>query len=469
MQRRIQLTILLFAGLLCSHCKKYLEIQPEDKYTEDQVYTSEATIKQALNGLYINLSGSYLYGGALTSTIIETLARRYNVGTGHLYNSWINDYPVRDRYGPYNQIWVTAYSTIIKTNIFLRNLERSGGVISSEKATQLKGEALAIRAMLHFDLLRLYGPVYGTTDSTAAAIPYYASADAQAQPLLPANQVMDRVLADLSAAEASLASDPVITSGILTGNDIDYYHSFRNRRFNYYAVKGLKARAYLYRRDATSAHREAAAVLEQGEQWFAWLPYAAILNAGANPDRVFSTEVLAGLYNPNLYNTYNQYFAPTLIDYSMLTAHKDRLPLVFENNQNDWRYPSTWIVNASNIRTFRKFADMDDQQKPWRFLQPLLRKSEMYYILAETDPDPDQALQYLNTVRNNRGLPGLGSGIDLQQEITKEYQKEFWGEGQLFFYYKRQNMPSIPSGTGTGTINSPVYTVPLPYTEIDLR
>lgn len=74
--------------------------------------------------------------------------------------------------------------------------------------------------------------------------------------------------------------------------------------------------------------------------------------------------------------------------------------------------------------------------------------------MAETDPDPDQQRYYLNTVRNNRGLTNLVAGADMPAEIQKAYQKEFWGEGQLFFYYKRKALTTVPSGNSLGTITN---------------
>jgi hypothetical protein len=125
--------------------------------------------------------------------------------------------------------------------------------------------------------------------------------------------------------------------------------------------------------------------------------------------------------------------------------------------------------------TFNKFADLTDQTKPWRFMQPLIRKSELYYILAETETNPVSGLGYLNTVRYNRGLPNVTNAALLAAEIQKEYQKEFWGEGQVFFYYKRTAQPTIPSGTsatstvymsGTFAAN---YVVPVPLSETTPR
>ena len=78
----------------------------------------------------------------------------------------------------------------------------------------------------------------------------------------------------------------------------------------------------------------------------------------------------------------------------------------------------------------------------------MIRVSEMYYIAAECEPNPAQALKYLETVRQHRGLSDmpLDASADLQSEIANEYRKEFLGEGQLWYYFKRTNSASIPNG-----------------------
>ncbi|MNY63490.1 SusD family protein [compost metagenome] len=92
----------------------------------------------------------------------------------------------------------------------------------------------------------------------------------------------------------------------------------------------------------------------------------------------------------------------------------------------------------------------------------------MYYIAAESE----QNVSYLNTVRNNRGLLNLAGTANLTTELLKEYQKEFFGEGQLWYYYKRLNSTTIPnplSASGNVTMNATKYVVPLPLSELNPR
>jgi hypothetical protein len=84
---------------------------------------------------------------------------------------------------------------------------------------------------------------------------------------------------------------------------------------------------------------------------------------------------------------------------------------------------------------------------------PMIRVTEMYYIAAECATaalDSLKATDLLDSVRVHRGLtkytlPALKRD-SLNIEIRKEYQKEFLSEGQMFYFYKRKNLPfsSLP-------------------------
>jgi hypothetical protein len=460
------LFILMLLQLFFTGCKKYLTLQPEDQYTEEQVFGNETSVQQALNGLYVNLSDQHAYGFQLTLYAVEYMAQQYTNtnNTSAQPNLLSYNYSDPGTATIFQKIWSKAYQNILKTNKFLENLDnaKAGSVIPSSRIGQIRGEALAMRAMIHFDLLRLFGPM----DPENVAIPYYSGVTTVTQPILSGKAVLDAVITDFNKAAELLENDPVITQGTAAAGG-DYYTGYRNRRLNYFAVKGLLARAYLFGGNKQQANQLAKEVLDKGEKWFGWLPYTAILSAGANPDRIFSTEVLFGIDNRGIYNFYTEYFASgnETPSYPLPT----RLSAVFENNINDYRYTSTWLQNTLGWRTFSKFADIQDKTKPWRFLQPLLRKSELYYILAETENVPQNAIEYLNTVRFNRGLGNLPPTADLPAEITKEYQKEFYGEGQLFFYYKRRNTPKINNGSAASGTVVPNYVVPLPEQEINLR
>ncbi|MCH4553056.1 RagB/SusD family nutrient uptake outer membrane protein [Aestuariibaculum lutulentum] len=474
--------VALITLLMLVSCDDYLDVKPEDKLLEEQVFESEASILNALNGIYTNMTKNSTYGGNLTMTAVEALGQRYKVAnTSHDWNLIANyDYESSRAISVFNAIWADQYVNILNINNFIAGIEANPGTLDPDKESMVLGEAYGLRAMLHFDLLRLFGPVY-TVNPDKESIPYYDNNSGDTEPLLPATEVMARVLSDLEKAETFLANDIIIEYGPLDIglgviiDDLSKYYLSRQYRFNYYAAKALQARVHLYAGNTTEAYNAATFVIENASEWFPWTDEADIFTEAANPDRSFSNEIVFGLINTAMYDRHRSYFAPSVVDNKILTADEFNLEQVFEFNTLDYRYNSTWQQPGSGAKpykTFLKYADVNDNRTTFRFKQSLIRLTEMYYIAAETETDSVKALQYINTVRNNRGLQSLTTADNIQNEILKEYRKEFYGEGQLFFYYKRLNVQSIPSGTSGVSpyqMGADQYVVPLPTSETEYR
>ncbi|MGV3767736.1 MAG: RagB/SusD family nutrient uptake outer membrane protein [Chitinophagaceae bacterium] len=464
---------------LLPSCKKWLDVQPQDKFTELQVYEDLGGAGNALNGIYLIMAGNALYGNNLTMGTLEVFAQRYNIGAQHnrvRFQSY--SYGEQDVMANLASIWENAYVAIVNANQFVKSMElyKSPKITAADNAI-MRGEAIGIRAMLHFDLLRMFGPMYNSADSVAKSIPYYRTAATTVAELLPANQVLDSILHDLSVAESLLQNDPIILEGVVktvVGDGRDFFRN-RNQRINYYAIKALQARVQLYRGNKPEALQAAKFVIEQGANWFPWINPSRIINDKTNPDRVFSSELILGLFNINLYNTNRSIFAPEVTDANILAPNDTRLKAIFENNENDYRYNPMWALpstGAKSYKTFYKYTDVPAIDSSFRFKMPLIRKSELYYIAAECETDPVAAKQYLNTVRYNRGLVDVSASANINTELQKEYQKEFWGEGQLFYFYKRRKVTSVPNSASTSgnvTMNAAKYVFPLPLSETQYR
>lgn len=459
-------------------CEKFLDVQPRDKFLESQVFSTESGIQSALNNVYLGMAKNNLYGGNLTLSTVEALAQRYNLSSSS--NRWrhFSQYNFGEDFArsTFNNIWSDTYRLILDLNNFMSGLDAYPGVVSSAHSAILKGEAYGLRALLHFDLYRLFGPLPGE-DSTVPAIPYYLQATATPQTILQSGAVLEAVLKDLDSAATLLADDPIIAEGVRHGlqHDGEDFYRYRNYRMNYYAVKALQARVNLYAGRAAQAYTAATAVIDNTDQWFPWTPPSQVISENQNPDRVFSSEVIFGVQNMSLYDQHNALFNSNLLNSAILAPVSGRLANAFENNENDYRYNPNWKIptnGAKDYRTFFKYEDVMESTMGFRFLQPLIRLTEMYYIAAETDPDPLQGLAYLNTARFNRGLIDLASSANLQAEIEKEYIREFYGEGQLFFYYKRVGKDTLPNGSsasGNVTMDADKYVIPLPSSETEYR
>ena len=288
--------------LMCTACNNWLDIQPSDRIAEDRVFSQVSGFWGALNGVYTELLSSNLYGGFLTVQGVEVMAQRYNVSQNQetFYN--LSQYAftqeqVKLRLESY---WNEAYKQILECNNILENAEvRHGEVLNDKQYNLIRAEALALRGFLHFDLLRMFGPLPTQLDSKA--IPYKETISVSAPGMLTGNEVIEKVLTDLAEAESILKNwDPAVSEGMLMAvNDDDHdndgnTYRFRGLRLNYYAVVALKARVYLWAGNKTEALKYAKMIIENPE---AETLYPAVTRAAAtdysNPDRSFSSEECA--------------------------------------------------------------------------------------------------------------------------------------------------------------------------------
>lgn len=478
-QKGLGLVLLLAAF----SCEAWISVEPTDRLSEDKVFSTQKGFQQALNGVYAEMNHAGVYGGNLSAGALDVMGQYYAAGSDATYT-----YYHLSRYGynydnvkaTFSNLWTKQYELINSVNVILEKCEEPNP-LKDQYLKLIKGEALGLRAFFHLDLLRLFGPIM-SQDPGQAAIPYMTAANQEIQSILPAQEVMDKILADLNAASALLSqADPILTQGVMArpeaGDNIDF--CYRQYRLNHFAVQLLLARAHLWKGDKAAALAAAKAVIAQGSETF---PFATAATAlAAYPDRMFSSEVLFSLYNTNRVGLYNRLFAPALSVKNILsfagTLDAGRVPELYDT-QNDYRY-KMWAAysGSENDLILNKYADVSTSggdTDPYCYMIPLIRLTEAYLIAAECEPDLTQATAYLNRVRLARNCPNIeaADADALQQWIAAEFRKEVLGEGQMFFYYKRLAMQNIPNGnalSGDMNISLASYVVPLPLSETDNR
>ena len=312
------LALLLIAT---TSCESWIDVEPTDRLSEDKVFSTQKGFLQSLNGIYSEMNNSSVYGGNLSAGIIDVMAQYYNAGSDNGYTYY---YPARYDYNntslknTFESVWSKMYNLITSANIIIEKCDQTN-VLSAQYQKMIKGEALAIRAMLHLDLLRIFGPIM-SVNATELAIPYMTLSDQNIQDILTADVVINKIISDLGQASQLLeATDPIITDGVMSqptaedNTDLCY----RQYRLNYYAVQALLARANLWKGDKAAALEIAKDVISEAGSTFPFVSYASA--TGSKPNRVFSSEVMFSLYNVNRINVYRKYFAPTLDIRNILT------------------------------------------------------------------------------------------------------------------------------------------------------
>ncbi len=486
-----------------SSCADWLEVDMEDGIMENSLFEDNEGFLVALNGIYTNLNN--VYSSFLSMGAIDVMAQYYNVqqNSQHPYYVYANYNYTDDTFDQASgSLWTNMYTLIANTNLLLDHCDEEGSAISPRYYDMVKGEALALRAMMHFDMLRLYGPIYSEATASQSAIPYLEAANNRDMlPILSAGEVAQKVMRDLNEASSLLQNDSIRTAGVNSSEseDINENNDFRYRqyRLNYFAVQTLLARLHLWMGNKSDAYKVAKAVIDEVEEkeTFPWVTSDMATNA-SYPDRVFSTEVIFGLYNtsrPNLYdNLFNSDLEGDALTFYGNISGTDSKVVNFYGEGSDMDYRRRmWesvvsegssdeggTVTSVASSYFLKYDDITPSSSnsidySYRYLIPLMRMSEVYLIAAECTDDLTEATEYINGIRLHRNVANVTpTETDLQDYITREFAREVIGEGQLFFYYKRHAMEVVQSGTAANTtVNIALdnYVVPLPTTETDNR
>lgn len=466
------------AMFINSACSDWLDVKPKTEEEAESMFSTEEGFKSALAGAYIALCQPELYGKELTFGLVGVLGQEWDgtkEGTiatpGSAYN-----YFLRYRYGEVvtkpivENVWKNMYKTIANVNTLIDYTDKKKDILLGNNYEIIRGEALALRAFIHFDLFRLYGD-HDFADSVIS-IPYVTTSKPAITPQYTTKEVIALLIKDMDAALELLEKDPIYTGTDVSGKDNGYLAN-RNYHLNYYAVQGLKARVYAYAGQWKEANDAAQIVIaaQENKGLFPWVNKNDITNTNtALRDRTFSTEQLFALNTTKLIDNIKDYFKETLTPLtSRITPKGTSGTYLYEASD----YRRVFFEQDNGVPdVFSKFWQMDNQNvngtviRPKRDRMPVIRISEMYYIAAEylKTTNPASALDHLNTVRKMRGVVEKLTNTDpenIQQEIQKEYEREFLGEGQLFYYHKRM-------GTTTIATANAVYKLPMPDDEIDL-
>lgn len=472
------LILLSIVTTVCtSSCQKWTDVTPSIEMRGELVFSNESTVFEALNGVYGRMTKMDGYGRNMTWGLVDVMGGVYNPLRLQAFeveatNGRFNDIQTE---GVIENIWNNTYFCLANVNNLISSMDKSDPTIfSGNNKNLIKGEALGLRAMLHFDILRLFGPTYNTLNWNSPILPYVKQYTSNVTPRISGQAFVDLVLADLAEAGDLLKNDPIISA--IAKEELQS----RQVRLNYYAVKALQARVYLWIGNKEKAMQAATDVINIAAVKFPWIKAEEIISQGTLYDYIFSKENIFSLHinqqreniegllvNIPIKTSLPQDFEP---HYSITQEMRQDIYETSGNGITDYR--NTFMIGSETFQSqtillYKKLhqtggLSTSGTQRPFTYAEsrtPIVKLSEMFYIMAECllDTDPVAALGYLNTVRSNRGITTLLEASlpvqQIKQEITKEYRKEFPCEGQYFYYLKR--------------IGERNYILPLPKRELE--
>lgn len=455
MKKILTISILLSA-LTLTGCKDFLVQEPITSQSTDQLMSTYNGLNNAVAGAYSPLATNYWYGGlyflldADTRAGIAAWPLSSDFQSGRMQTGFTLNYNENSTNGP----WTYAYYVIFAANSVIEQLEANSASLVSSIVTQqdldnIKAESLTLRALGHFDLLR----VYSRNDYPELGVPVITvpqeSTDQPARNTIA--EVYAQIEKDLTDAEALISPD-YVRSGVADAN----------ATINIWTIRALLARVYLY--DATfsgdaSKYQLAADYATQVIESGKYTMWKADEYSTVWGNDVGGGEIIFETYQVQA-NSYDAYWeAPTHMTNPNGYADVCASPLILKAFEpGDVRGAQAGVRDKNEdgqmycTDTDEKSGDYWPMKYPGKGLGNvtgtpdqnncvIIRLSEMYLIRAEAMLNGASvagatAMSDINTIRTNRNATAFTANPVLD-DIVEEYMLEFCFEGQYWYTMAR--------------------------------
>ena len=446
-------------------CSDFLTREPVEQVSINDQLKNKKGILEALNGAYYQLRSTiqsevpYLYGDlqvgnlgfspSSNTSIITTPTRVVNI-----YN--FDDRKIESNI---SMFYSDSYQLINNLNLILQYVDNISDATDSEKK-EIKAEALAMRALIHFQLYRIYGQNYTyTPDASHLGIVYNTA------PL----QVGIDYSVRKTVAETFALLEADIQSAISLFQDERAIPTVSPRNFlSKNAAKAIGADIALWKNDWQQAFDYSNDLIENsGLALYSidtdskdWAIPELILEL---PNSNNNASLTANIYNYNTASSRSNYVASS--DLINLLPSSDKRRQLFEIRS--LRTSVNGILTMVPYYFTTKFK--------YNVKNAVYRLSELYFIRAEAAlhlGNATQALNDINKIRNRAGIPELTSiNIDL---LLEEKRREFAFENKSFFDLMRNHKNVVRNIGCISTNCSPTYpndkfVLPIPQQTIDVN
>ena len=453
--KKIIYTLLVFSGLMMSSCTDG-DLDPtlstNKPITEIKTV---ADLKGVLGSAYDRMTSVSYYGRNMVVFGDVRSDNAYaNGNSGRFRTSGAMDMTNAD--GDANDAFLRMYSVIANCNIVIdANIAVDPNVPGNLDAINyVKGQALALRALAHYDLVRLFGQQHvngGDLNSLGVA---YVTRFLDEKDMKPkrstVGEVKNFIYADLDKA--------------LTMMNKSLDKNFDKKGVRTAMVNAVKARVALYFGDWSIAKTASQDVItNSGSRVLTAAEYAASYNAILQPNSIFELSFISDdhLGNDSLFNIFNN------TAYGDIVVLQD---LKSKFSAADVRGGMITADSKARLRNTGKFVKFEANVVLFRFEEMLLINAEASFRLDAADPS---ALTNLNLVATNRGATAYAvASID---DILLERRKELCFEGFRFddIVRTKKDLPIVDAvkqtydDLGAITYGSYRYAFPIPLRELN--
>ena len=455
----------LFFGLalIGAACADRLELEPQQSVSTDAAFENIGDFQNAVYGLYSGMQNNSYYGRNFPA-LMDASSDNGNIpdGAGARLTSYytLDLNPTNTTLGT----WTQLYNVIGRANQIINRIDGVSG--DDDVKDRLKGEALFVRAICHFDLMRVFAQDYNFTGNAShLGVPYITANDIGYPSRDDASTVFTNILADLNEAAG------LLTTVKETSDNADEASRM--------AVVALRARVHLYMGNYTSALADANTVINSGNYTLANYIIDPLdptqIDSWSDPDP--TSESIFELESSTTDSSYPGLEGLAAI-YNRVEGYGDLGPsddIIAMYDAADVR--NAWYVNVGGVNFVNKYPGQGGNTR--EFTTPVLRLSEMILIkaecLARAGGQDVQAQDAVNLITARANAPAITSfGVDLLADILDERRRELAFEGHRYGDIKRLQL-DIDRGSGCTLTNGnclisygdKLFAWPIPQEEID--
>jgi starch-binding outer membrane protein, SusD/RagB family len=429
-----QLLHLIFAAALiftAGGCKKFLYQEPYNNISINDIFKDFEGARTALAGCYDDLKSGDYY--------LRTFSLYPEVTSGNIKYSKLSNQALLLSYNFNNDAaandmkayFIMAYSIIYNTNTIIANIDNVLDASSLQKS-RLLADAYTIRALVHFDLARVFAQGYSFTPD--ASHPGITVRNTVVSALTPVDnvqtckQVFAQVTSDLDSAMLLYPNSAKVFS---LGDDKTYC--------SFDAAKALQSRVALYKNDWSKVIALSTDLISSNK-------YQLISNSGyvaSWKQRNISSESIFELaFGDRTGGSLGDYYNASNSLFGQMSTSNDLLSLY---SVGDVRaQPSMYVkatVNSTDYYFTRKYQGMNDSANNIK----IIRLSEIYLNRAEAYAESDNlvaALADLNVIRKRANPASINfestDKATVINEILDERRRELCFEGHGFFDLSRK-------------------------------
>mgnify|MGYP003306356532 CR=1 FL=1 len=244
--KRINILLTALALIFATSCDSFLDVKPSNQADAESSIQNASDAKIMLQGLMNKLTSSSYYGrnfliyGDAKGGDLTT----YSAGNGG--DAWYY-FTHEQTSNSYSGYWSTMYNCLLQANNIIKNINllKEAGVTGLD---DYLGQALTVRALIHFDLVRLYGKPYNMDKGAGLGVPVVTEI---------VNASEQRTRNTVAEVYTQIVNDLLAGADLISKDKSNGY-------INYYGNQALLAKVYLYMENWSAAQTAAENVINSG-------------------------------------------------------------------------------------------------------------------------------------------------------------------------------------------------------------